>query len=168
MKSIRNIKVLFMAQAAMISAIYIVITVVFAPISFGYMQVRISEMLTILPFFTPAAIPGLFIGALLANLFAGAVLIDVVFGSLATLIAACFTYLLRKKSKYLAPVPPIVVNALIIPFVLRYGYGVLLPIPLMMATVGVGQIIACGVLGIILLKVLEKYRDTLFPRYDDM
>ena len=163
MKSFQNPKVLFITQAAMISAIYIVITVIFAPISYGHLQVRISEMLTILPFFTFAAVPGLFVGVLLSNLYGGAPL-DVIFGSLATLIAALLTYSLRKKSKYLAPVPPILVNALIIPFVLRYGYGHLLPIPFMMVTVGVGQIIACGILGLALLKVLEKYRTTLFPK----
>jgi uncharacterized membrane protein len=163
MKSTHN-KVLFVALAAMISAIYIVITVTFAFISFGHIQIRFSEILTILPFFTLAAVPGIFIGAFLANLLAGAVLLDIIFGSLASLIAACLTYLLRKKSKYLAPVPPILVNALIIPFVLRYGYGQPLPIPVMMITVGVGQIIACGFLGLALLRVLEKYRTTIFPQ----
>jgi uncharacterized membrane protein len=155
-------KVLFITQAAMIGAIYIVITTIFAPISFGYMQIRFSEILTILPFFTLVAVPGLFIGVLLANLLLGAVLIDVIFGSLATLIAASLTYLLRKKSEYLAPLPPILVNALIIPFVLRYGYAQPLPIPFMMLTVGIGQVIACGVLGLILLKYLKRYRTTLF------
>ena len=163
MKSFQNPKVLFMTQAAMISAIYIVITLIFAPISHGPFQVRISEMLTILPFFTFAAVPGLFVGALLSNLLYGGPPLDIIFGSLATLIAAFLTYSLRKKSKYLAPVPPIVVNALIIPFVLRYGYGVEAPIPFLMLTVGVGQIIACGIFGLTLLKVLEKYRKTLFP-----
>jgi uncharacterized membrane protein len=160
-------KVLFLAQAAMISAIYIVITVTFAFVSFGHIQVRFSEMLTILPFFTLAAVPGLFIGALLANLLAGAVLIDVIFGSLATLIAACLTFSLRKKSKYLAPIPPILVNALIIPFVLRYGYGLPVPIPFMALTVGAGQLIACGILGLSLLKILEKYRANIFPHTTD-
>jgi len=166
MKSFQNPKVLFITQAAMISAIYIVITLLFAPISYGLFQVRISEMLTILPFFTFAAVPGLFVGALLANIY-GMAPLDIIFGSLATLIAALLTYSLRKKSKYLAPVPPIIVNALIIPFVLRYGYGVEAPIPFMMLTVGTGQIIACGILGLALLKVLERYRTTLFPHDAD-
>ncbi|MCL2865952.1 MAG: QueT transporter family protein [Lachnospiraceae bacterium] len=155
-------KGLFLAQAALIGAIYIVITIIFAPISFGPMQVRISEALTILPLFTPAAIPGLFIGALLGNLLGGAVLPDIIFGSLATLIAAFGTYGLRHHSKFLAVLPPIVVNAIIIPFVIHYGYGVQIPIPLLMLYVGVGQIIACGILGLLLHKVLEKYKHQIF------
>lgn len=91
-------------------------------------QVRISEALTILPFFTPAAIPGLFVGCILANLLGGAIPLDIAFGSIATLIGAVFTYKLRNSNKWLAPVPPIVANAVLVPFVLRYGYSVNLPI----------------------------------------
>ena len=89
----KNKSVLFMAQAAMIAAIYVVLTIVFAPSSFGEVQVRIAEALTILPVFTPAAIPGLFIGCLIGNILGGALLPDIIFGSLATLIGALFTYL---------------------------------------------------------------------------
>ena len=144
----KNKRVLFMAQAAMIAAIYVVLTIVFAPFSFGEVQVRIAEALTILPVFTPAAIPGLFIGCLIGNILGGALLPDIIFGSLATLIGALFTYLLRKRSKFLAPLPPILANIVVVPFVLRYAYGVLLPIPFMMLTVGIGEIISCGVLEI--------------------
>ena len=122
----KNKSVLFMAQAAMIAAIYVVLTIVFAPFSFGEVQVRIAEALTILPVFTPAAIPGLFIGCLIGNILGGALLPDIIFGSLATLIGALFTYLLRKRSKFLAPLPPILANIVVVPFVLRYAYGVLL------------------------------------------
>lgn len=135
----KNKSVLFMAQAAMIAAIYVVLTIVFAPFSFGEVQVRIAEALTILPVFTPAAIPGLFIGCLIGNILGGALLPDIIFGSLATLIGALFTYLLRKRSKFLAPLPPILANIVVVPFVLRYAYGVLLPIPFMMLTVGIGE-----------------------------
>ena len=114
----KNKSVLFMTQAAMIATIYVVLTVVFAPFSFGQVQVRISEALTILPFFTPAAIPGLYIGCLIGNIIGGAILPDIIFGSLATLIGAVFTYLLRKQSKFLAPIPPIAANTIIVPFVL--------------------------------------------------
>ena len=113
-----------MTQAAMIAAIYVVLTYVFAPFSFGEVQVRISEALTILPVFTPAAIPGLFIGCLVGNILGGAILPDIIFGSIATLIGAFFTWKLREKSPYFAPIPPIVSNIIIVPFVLRYGYGV--------------------------------------------
>ena len=87
----RDKKVLFMAQAAMIAALYVALTYVFAPISFSEVQVRIAEALTILPVFTPAAIPGLFIGCLLGNIMGGALVPDILLGSLATLIGAFFT-----------------------------------------------------------------------------
>ena len=151
-----------MTQAAMIAAIYVVLTYVFAPFSFGEVQVRISEALTILPVFTPAAIPGLFIGCLIGNILGGAILPDIIFGSIATLIGAFFTWKLREKSPYLAPVPPIIANILIVPFVLRYGYGVALPIPFMMLTVGIGEVASCLVLGLVLYTALSRYRNTLF------
>ena len=131
-------KVTFLTQAAVIAAIYVVLTIIFAPFSFGEVQVRISEALTVLPFFTPAAIPGLFVGCIIANLFGGAIPADIIFGSIATLLGALGTYALRKKSRFLAPLPPIIANTLIVPFVLYYGYGVNLPIPFMMLTVGIG------------------------------
>ncbi|MBQ1407338.1 MAG: QueT transporter family protein, partial [Eubacterium sp.] len=148
--------------AAMIAAIYVVLTVLLRPFSYGEVQVRISEMLTILPFFTPAAVPGLFVGCILANILGGAVLPDIIFGSLATLIGAVFTYMLREKDMKLAVIPPIVSNALIVPFVLRYAYGVQLPIILMVGTVGLGEVISCGILGLLLGKTLEKRRSVIF------
>lgn len=158
----RNAKVLFMAQAAMIAAIYVVLTIVFAPISFKEIQVRISEALTILPIFTPAAIPGLFIGCLLSNILGGAILPDIIFGSLATLIGAVGTYLLRKQNKIIAVLPPIISNILIVPFVLRYGYQIPLSIPILMLTVGIGEVISCGVLGSVLHRILSKYKTAIF------
>ena len=154
--------VLFMTQAAMIAAIYVVLTVVFAPFAFGEVQIRISEALTILPIFTPAAIPGLFIGCLVGNILGGAILPDIIFGSIATLIGAVLTHMLRNKTKFLAPIPPILANTIIVPFVLRFGYGVGLPIPLMMLTVGIGEVVSCGVLGLVLYAALNKYKDTIF------
>ena len=147
-------KVLFLVQGAAIAAIYVVLTVVFAPFGFGEIQLRVSEALTILPYFTPAAIPGLFVGCIIGNTLGGAIPVDIIFGSLATLIAAVFTYLLRHR-RYLAPVPPVAANALIVPFVLRYGYGVPLPIPFMMLTVRIGEVLSCGVMGMALLFALE-------------
>lgn len=157
----RDRKVLFLVQGAVIAAIYVVLTVVFAPFGFGEVQVRVSEALTILPYFTPAAVPGLFVGCLIGNTLGGAIPVDVLFGSLATLIAAVGTYLLRKH-RFLAPVPPIVANTLIVPFVLAYGYGVALPIPLMMLTVGIGEVLSCAVMGMILLFALERCRGAIF------
>ena len=160
----KNKGVQFLAQAAMIAAVYVVLTIVFAPISFSEIQVRISEALTILPLFTPAAVPGLFVGCLLGNILGGAALPDIVFGSLATLIGALGTRMLRKAKPVLGTIPPILSNAIIVPFVLRYAYGILMPIPLMMLTVGIGEVISCGILGMILYKVLDKNRG-LIERY---
>ena len=146
----------------MIAAIYVVLTYIFAPFSFGEVQIRIAEALTILPVFTPAAIPGLFLGCLIGNILGGAILPDIIFGSLATLIGAVFTYMLRDQNKLLAVLPPIISNTIIVPFVLKLGYGVNLPIPFMMLTVGIGEIIGCGVLGLVLYSALSKYRSLIF------
>ena len=162
MKNNQSSKVLFIAQAAMIAAIYVVLTLIGASFSYGEVQVRISEALTILPAFTPAAIPGVFLGCLISNILGGCILPDIIFGSLATLVGAVFTWMLRNKSKYLAPLPPIIANVLVVPFVLRYGYMVPLPIPFMMLTVGIGEVISCGVLGLILYTALNRYRGLLF------
>lgn len=158
----KNKNVTFLTQAAMIAAIYVVLTYVFAPFSFGEVQIRIAEALTILPVFTPAAIPGLFVGCIVGNILGGAILPDIIFGSIATLIGAVFTYQLRNKNCFLAPLPPIISNTVIVPFVLRYGYGVALPIPFMMLTVGVGEVVGCGVLGLVLYTALNRYRNVIF------
>ena len=160
----RNKNAAFLTQAAMIAAIYVVLTYVFAPISFGEIQVRIAEALTILPLFTPAAVPGLSIGCLVGNIIGGALLPDIVFGSIATLIGAICTYLLRNQKPVFGTIPPMVSNTIIVPFVLKYAYGVALPIPFLMVTVGVGEIISCGILGMIVYYALNRYKGTLFSR----
>lgn len=144
-----------LAQGAVIAAIYVVLTFLFAPISFGAMQVRIAEILTILPLFTPAAIPGLFIGCLLANILGGAIIWDVIFGSIATLIGAALGYVLR-FNRWLVPIPAVISNSVIVPLVLRYGYGVDMPILLMVLYVAIGEIIGCYILGELLATVLLK------------
>ena len=135
MKKEKTISVLFLVQSAMIAAIYVVLTIVFAPISFGQIQFRIAEALTILPAFTPAAIPGLFVGCLIGNILGGAILPDIIVGSMATLLGAIFTYLLRNRSKWLAPLPPIIANTVLIP---------------------------CGILGMIVYTALNKYKTVIF------
>ena len=157
-----NNKVLFMTQAAMIEAIYVVLCLVFEPISYGAIQTRVAEALTVLPFFTPAAIPGLFIGCLIANGLGGGILLDVVAGSLTTLAAAYLTWMLRGKSKFLASVPPVVLNAIVIPWVLKFGYGEPLPIPFLMVTVGLGEILTASIMGTVLLCVLARYKGVIF------
>jgi len=148
----------FIIQSAVIAAIYVVLTLVSSifGLSSGVIQVRFSEALTVLPAFTPAAIPGLFIGCILANLMTGSIVIDIIFGSLATLIGAIFTRLL-KNHKPLAPIPPILSNALIIPFVLVYAYGIEGSIWYFILTVGIGEIISCGILGGLLMAALGRF-----------
>ena len=150
------------AQGALIAAAYVVLTIAFAPFSFKEIQVRISEALTILPMFTPTAVPGLAVGCLLANFLGGAPILDVIFGSLATLIGAVGTRLLRNRKPELAIIPPIVANMLIVPFVLRYAYSVPMPIPLMMITVGLGEAISCSIFGLLLYKALFAHRKNIF------
>lgn len=157
--------VLFLTQAALIAALYVVFTLIANALGLSNqaIQVRFSEALTILPFFTPAAVPGLFIGCLLSNFLTGAVIWDIIFGSLATLIGAIGTRLLRKQ-KWLAPLPPILANTLIVPFILSFAYGAEGTIPFFMLTVGIGEIISCGILGMLLLQLLTKYRSVIFTQ----
>ncbi len=162
MKNSSNNKVLFMAQAAMIAAVYVVLTVMGAALAFGEVQIRFAEALTILPVFTPAAVPGLFIGCLLGNILGGAIVPDIILGSIATLIGASLTWMLRDKSKFVAVLPPILSNALIVPFILKFGYQLPFSIPFMMMTVGIGEVLSCGVLGLILYTVLNKYKFVIF------
>lgn len=157
----KNKTVTLVTQAGVIAAIYVVLTVLFAPFSFGEVQVRLAEALTILPFFTGAAVPGLFVGCLIANILGGAILPDIIFGSLATLLGAIVSYMLR-KNKFLVPLPPIVANTIVVPLVLYYGYGTKLPIPFMMLTVGIGEVLSCGVLGLALLFALKPYQKHIF------
>ena len=158
-----NKKVLFICHAAMIAALYVVLTVVASSLNLanGNIQVRFSEALTILQFFTQAAIPGLAIGCLISNLITGCVPLDIVFGTVATLLGALGSYALRRY-KWLVPLPPILANAIIVPWVLRIGYGMPLSIPFMMLTVGAGEVISCYILGMILLLALEKSGKVLF------
>lgn len=158
----KNKQILFLTQAALIAALYVVLTLISNVLGLASMQiqVRFSEALTILPYFTPAAVPGVFIGCLMSNLLAGGALLDIVFGSLATLLAAVLTYLFR-RFKWLAPLPPIVCNTLIIPFVLKYAYGII-PLWLSFLTVCAGEIISAGVFGMLLLFTLQKYKKQIF------
>ena len=150
-------KVQFLAQGAAIAAIYVVLTLMANMFGLAnhVIQVRFSEALTVLPCIMPSAVPGLFLGCVIANMMTGAVALDIVFGSLATLIGAVFTYLLRKH-KFLAPLPPIISNTLIIPFVLAYVYKFEGSVWYFMLTVGIGEIISCGALGYLLMLALSK------------
>lgn len=148
----------FITATAVIAALYVVLTMLANAMGLANfaIQVRFSEALTILPIFTSAAIPGLFIGCLISNLISGCVIWDIVFGSLATLIGALGTYFL-KKYKFLPFIPPITANILIVPFVLVYAYHIEGTLPFFMLTVGIGEVISCGILGCFLRRGLEKY-----------
>ena len=156
-----NKRTLYVTQAAVIAAIYVVLVFVFQYSSFGPIQFRIAEALTILPYFTAAAIPGVTIGCLLSNLLFRADLLDVVFGTAATFIAAYLSYQL-KDNKFLVPIPPILINAIIIPWVLKFAYFEADPIPFLMLTVGAGQLLSAGVLGMVLLFSLERVKHVIF------
>lgn len=173
----KNKNVLYLTQAAMIAALYVVLTMIANAlgIASGNIQVRFSEALTVLPFFTPAAVPGLYVGCLIANVVTGAALPDIIFGPLATLIGAIGTWALGKAAlscagekkaeiyKWLSPLPPIIANGIIIPPVLKYAYGIV-PIWFSAVTVTIGEIISCGVFGMILIFALQKYKGQLFAQ----
>ena len=150
---LRSKGTLKITQGALIAALYVVLTMTFAPISYGVVQVRIAEALTILPLFTPAAIPGLFVGCLIANIMGGCIAVDVIFGSLATLIGAVGAYMLR-RNRWLVPIPTIIANTLIIPFVLKYGYGVPDMLPYIALYIFAGELIGCYLLGELLASAL--------------
>ena len=146
----------YLLQGAVIAAVYAVLTIVLAPISYGPMQVRISEALTVLPVFTPAAVPGLFVGCFVANMVGPYGAVDMICGSAATLIAALLTYKLKDKT-WLAPLPPVVLNGIIIGGMLHFAYGV--PnLPACMVWVAVGEAIACYAIGLPLIKIFGRYR----------
>lgn len=159
----KNRKALFITEAAMIAAVYVVLTVLInmANLAGGFIQLRISEALTILPIFTPAAIPGLFVGCILGNIFTGCMPWDVVFGSLATLIGAIGTYYLRKKTA-LAILPPIMANTLIVPLILKYVYNVPGILPFLFASIGISELVSVGIFGNLLICMLKPYRHILF------
>ena len=159
-----NKKTTSIVHAAVIAALYVVLTLVANALGLANyaIQIRFSESLTILPLFTPAAIPGLFIGCILSNFLTGCMALDIVFGSIATLLGALGTYALRKHSKWLAPLPPILANTLIVPFVLAYVYQFEGSIPYFMLTVGIGEFLSCGVLGLLLHNIMQKYKRYIF------
>ncbi|NLJ87592.1 MAG: QueT transporter family protein [Epulopiscium sp.] len=148
----------YMTQGAVIAAIYVVITWIFGFMGYGPIQFRISEALTVLPYFTLSAIPGLFIGCLISNVLIGSHQLDIILGSLATLMAAFLSYKMPKRA--LVPLPPVIVNAIVVPIILNITMNA--PIPITIVTVGLGQILACYGIGYPLMLVLEKYKQKIF------
>ena len=150
----------FIVEAGIIASMYASLTVGLGFLAYGEVQIRFAEALAILPFFTPAAIPGLFVGCFAANLIGPNGIIDAVIGSSATLIAAVITYYMPKR--WLAPVPPIVVNALAVGWMLKVIYEYPLPLAAIMGYVAIGQTIACYLLGYPLLLLLQKNKNRMF------
>ena len=156
MKTVRSLTI-----GGLIAALYAALTILLAPVSYGPVQVRVSEALTVLPFLSPVAIPALYIGALLANIFGGFGPWDIFGGSFLTLIAAYLTHLTRKTGKsWLAPIPPIVVNAFgvsaYLQFLVKGFQPGLKTYFYFVGSIGLGEIIACFGLGYPLLRVLLK------------
>lgn len=147
----------YIVEASVIAAMYAALTVLI-PGGSGQIQIRVAEALSVLAFFTPAAIPGLFIGCLTANIFVGFGIYDIVFGSLASLISAYLTH--KMPSKLLAPLPPVIVNAIIVPIVLKITINA--PLLITAGFVALGEVVACYGLGYPLSLALEKNRSRLF------
>ena len=157
-----NARTRFLARAGIIAALYAATTIFLAPISYGAVQCRVSEALTLLPMLTPAAVPGLFLGCLIANLLGSGVWYDVIFGSLTTLAAALLTRRLKDRP-FLASLPPVILNGLIVGGVVYFAYEYTPGAPvsaaqllLTMGSVALGEAVACCVLGVILMKALKK------------
>lgn len=150
-----NNKTRYLAQAGLVAAVYAVSTMLLAPISYGPVQIRVSEALTILPAIFPGAIPGLFIGCAISNLLSGYGILDIVFGSLATLVAAFLTS--RLSNKWLVPLPPVIINAVVVGALISYVAA--LPFVPTMLSVGFGQLIACYAIGVPLYVFLKKHEE---------
>ncbi len=161
----QNKKVQLLTQGALIAALYVVLTYVvnLFGLASGAIQVRLSEALCILPIFTPAAIPGLFVGCLLSNTLTGCMALDIIFGSLATLVGAIGTYLLR-KSKFIFTLPPVIANMVVVPLVLRYVYCLGDAYWYLIITVGAGELISICVLGMLLKVALNKHKNAIFKQ----
>ena len=158
-----------MCRGAMVAALYVALTYVshILMLDSGAIQFRISEALCILPFFMVEAIPGLYFGCFIANFLMGCLPPDVFFGSLATLIGALLTYLLRNRSPFLAPLPTVLANVLICPPVIYYCYmdhsdSALVAIPLTALTVGIGELLSAYLCGMLLLLALKPHAKHLF------
>lgn len=147
-----------LTRGAVIAALYTALSLLLAPISMGKTGIdfRIAESFTLLPVLLPESIPALFIGCLLTNLLAGGALPDILFGSIATLLAAFCTYRLRNRPITIAALPPVLLNLLIVGPIVHYLYMPSIPLLLCMLSVGAGQAVACYALGIPLLFAIRR------------
>lgn len=156
-------RILYVTQAGLIAALYTVLTCAVGAFGLanGAIQFRLSEALCVLPFFTPAAIPGLTIGCLLSNILTGCIWQDVIFGTLATLLGALGACLLRRVP-WLVPLPTVLANTVIVPFVLAYAYRFEGGLPYFMLTVGIGEVLSAYACGMVLLLAVKPYGDKIF------
>ena len=150
----KRISIQQMTRIACIAALYVAISAVVAPISFSAMQFRVAEALALLPILWVEAIPGVWLGCFFSNLFFGFGILDAVVGGMATLLAAAMTYALRKKNVWIAAMPPVVVNAVIIGAMLSIMENI--PLVATMGSVGLGQVGACYLVGVPLISVMKK------------
>ena len=155
-------RVRFITLSATIAALYVVLTLIAAAMGLASnsIQIRFSEALCVLTFFTPAAVPGLTIGCFIANLITGAAPLDLFLGTFATFLGAIGGYYLR-KSKWIITLPTVLANTLIIPFVIVYGYdngSTVALLPLYALTIFIGEFISAAILGTGLLAILKRYK----------
>ena len=144
-----------LARGAIIAALYTALTVLLAPLSYGEVQIRFSEAFTLLPILMPEAVPALLVGCLLSNILGGCSIFDIVFGSLATLLAAVCTRRLRDKF-WLAALMPVLFNGVIVGAVVHFCYSTAIALPLCMLSVAAGEAVACLVVGPLLISVLRR------------
>ena len=162
-------RIRFVCQAGIVAALYTVLTCLVGAFGLanGAIQFRVSEALCVLPVFLPAAVPGLTVGCLLSNILTGCLWQDILFGPVATLLGALGTWLLRRLSPWLAPLPTVAANTLIVPFILAYAYHAEGGLPYLMLTVGIGEILSAYVLGMVLLLALRRYGSRIFGQRAD-
>ena len=163
----RRARTRYLCHAAIIASIYIVLTYLASMLGLasGAIQLRLSEALCILTVFTPAAIPGLTLGCLISNYVTGCLPIDILFGTLATLLGALGGRYLRRKP-YLAPLPTVLANTLIVPFVLSWAYHVEEGLPFLFLTVGIGELLSAYALGVLLYHPIKKNQGKLFNYFE--
>ena len=144
-----------LARGAIIAALYTVLTLLLAPLSYGEVQIRFSEAMTLLPILMPEAVPALAIGCLLSNILGGCTIFDIVFGTLATLLAALCTHRLRERF-WLAAIMPVLFNGVIVGAVIHYCYAPVLALPLCMLFVAAGEAVACLIVGPLLIRAMRR------------
>ncbi len=144
-----------LARGAVIAALYTALTLLLAPLSYGEVQIRFSEAFTLLPVLLPEAVPALAVGCLLSNILGGCTIFDIVFGTLATLLAALCTRRLRDNI-WLAAAMPVLFNGVIVGAVVHYCYAPVLPLPVCTLSVAAGEAVACFVVGPLLIKLLRR------------